>query len=59
MNSEIIDYTDLRDSDSIPDFEEAILDEEEYDGQTYCQSEIVLDLPDRIICLIKLDVINR
>ena len=47
MNSEIIDYTDLRDSNSIPDFEESILDEEEYDGQAYCQSEIVLDLPDK------------
>ena len=47
MNSEIIDHTDLRDSDSIPGFEEAILDEEEYDGQAYCQSDIVLDLRDK------------
>ena len=46
MNSETIDYTDLRDSDSIPDFEETILDKEEYDGQAYCQSKIVLDLRD-------------
>ena len=47
MNSEITNHTDLHDSDSIPDFEEDILDEEEYDGQAYCQSEIVLDLRDK------------
>lgn len=35
MNSEIIDCNNLYDSDSVPEFEKAILEEEEYDGQTY------------------------
>ena len=44
MSSEIVEGETLPEYDSVPNFEEAILEEEEYDGQAYVQSEIVIDL---------------
>ena len=47
MSSEIVECGTLPEYDSVPRFEEAILEEEEYDGQAYVQSEIVIDLRDK------------
>ena len=41
VGSAVIESDTSSDSDSIPNFEEAILEEEEYDGQTYTQTFMI------------------